>query len=166
MPAVSHSPVNRSRLASAAVPTAHFSHSATASVSLNDAWAQLQVPQTWQAIPGVNEVFDPQFEPDRSLTAFLFRSTAAGTNYEGTATVVSADAPTAMSLAIDSSEVAAIVDTSLTDVGGGSVEIAVSIELESKGFLAGMFFPVVARVVENGLPESVQEFADRISTLT
>jgi hypothetical protein len=43
--------------------------------------------------------------------------------------------------------------------GGASTAITVTLEVESASLMSGLFFPVIAGAIGNGLPEAVEEFA-------
>jgi hypothetical protein len=145
------------------VPSAEFSHATKTESSLDHAWRQLQKPETWEAIPGVDTVFDARHSPDGALMGYRFVATAGGNLYEGVAEVREADAPTKMLLSIDSGEIAGSIRTELAALGDAQIQITVAVRLASKGFLSGIFFPILSRVVENGLPDSVEDFAGRLA---
>ncbi len=126
------------------------------------AWLLLQDAATWESIAGVDRVFDVRRAPDDTLAGYGFEATAAGTRYRGTAVVAESRRPTTMRLDIDAAEVGGWIRTDLR-VDGGGVAITVTVRLEARGLLAGMFFPVLRSVVAKGLPTSVEDFAERIA---
>jgi hypothetical protein len=41
--------------------------------------------------------------------------------------------------------------------------VSVTLEVESRGLLSSMFFPIIASAIGNGLPAAVDEFAQGLS---
>jgi hypothetical protein len=144
-----------------AVPSTEFEHTAIAPVTREIAWRQLQKPETWQVLAGVDEVFDVHYAPDGLMTAYRFRATAASQVYEGTATTVEATSPSMMAVEIATSEVTGRITTNLADTGDG-VAVSVTVALTSRGFLSTLFFPVVSQALSSGLPKQVDTFATRL----
>ena len=146
------------------MPSAEFEHTATASVEREIAWQQLQDPETWQGLAGVDEVFDVHHAPDGLLTAYRFQVTAASQAYEGTATTVVATQPATMAIDIVTSEVTGRITTNLREIEEG-VAVNVVVALRSKGFLSTLFFPVISQSLGSGLPRQVDAFATRLVQL-
>ena len=144
------------------MPSADFEHTAVALANRDEVWQQLQDPQTWQGLAGVEEVFDAHHDPDGLLTAYRFRVAAASQIYEGSATTVEAENPSSMAIDIVTSEVTGRITTTLSETADG-VAVKVHVALRSKGFLATLFFPVISQALGNGLPEQVNAFAARLS---
>lgn len=144
-----------------AVPSAEFKHTAVAPTSCAKAWQQLQNPDTWLGLAGVDEVFDTHHDLDGLMTAYRFRATAASQVYEGTARTVEAANPSKMVIDISTSEVTARITTLLSEVEEG-VAVSVNVALRSKGFLSTLFFPVISQAMSSGLPKQVDAFAARL----
>jgi carbon monoxide dehydrogenase subunit G len=144
------------------VPSAVFEHTAVAFASQDEVWKQLQDPQTWQGLAGVEEVFDAHHDPDGLLTAYRFRVAAASQIYEGSATTVEATNPSNMAIDIVTSEVTGRISTTLSETAEG-IAVNVHVALRSKGFLATLFFPVISQALGNGLPQQVDAFAARLA---
>lgn len=59
---------------------------------------------------------------------------------------------------IENSEVRGVTTVQLTDDGPGT-RVTVTLEVESVGMFASMFFPVIANAIGSGLPHTVDAFA-------
>lgn len=55
------------------------------------------------------------------------------------------------------------VTTVMIEPDGSGTSITVTLEVESRGLLSTMFFPVVAAAIGNGLPAAVDHFAAGLS---
>lgn len=144
------------------MPSAEFEHTAVAPATREIAWQQLQNPDTWEGLAGVDEVFDAHHDPTGLLTAYRFRATAASVVYEGTAKTVEAANLSKMVIDISTSEVTGTITTLLSEAEGG-VAVSVTVALRSKGFLSTLFFPVISQSMSSGLPKQVDAFAARLS---
>lgn len=142
--------------------SAEFSHTVIAPTTRQFAWQQLQIPETWEGLAGVDEVFDVHHDPDGLLTAYRFRATAASQVYEGTAATVESTNPSMMAIEIATSEVTGRITTRLTEAEAG-VAVNVHVLLRSKGFLATLFFPVITQALVTSLPAQVEGLAGRLS---
>ena len=145
------------------MPSATFSHSAALVVPLDRAWRRLQAGDTWEAIAGVDRVFDTKHRPDGTLESYRFSATAGGVRYQGSATVRVSESQRQMIVDIETSEVTGWISTVLTGGNPDSGTITVTVSLEARGLLSAVFFPVLVRVVEEGLPASVKDFVARLA---
>jgi hypothetical protein len=68
-----------------------------------------------------------------------------------------------MLLSLDGGEVSALLTTSLTAVGTDRTEIDVTIELEPKGMMGTLFFPIISSAVRNGLEDHLDAFASKLA---
>jgi len=68
------------------VPDQRYQHSATTPAPIHEVWQVLEMPTTWEAIPGVDKVVDPVIDESGSLLGFSFESAVGGRRYNGTAT--------------------------------------------------------------------------------
>ena len=144
------------------MPSVELSHTAESDATPTEAWLRLQQAETWEAIPGVDRVFDARHDESGHLLDYAFEATAGGTRYQGTATVSDAHNPTLMHLDVEASEVSGWIRTELSP-SADRLSITVTLRLEAKGFLATLFFGVLQSTVSKGLPQSVEEFAARLS---
>lgn len=144
------------------MPSAEFEHTAVAPTTREIAWQQLQNPDTWEGLAGVDEVYDAYHDPTGLLTAYRFRATAASVVYEGTAKTVEAVNPSRMVIDISTSEVTGTITTLLSEADGGAA-VSVTVALRSKGFLSTLFFPVISQAMSSGLPKQVDAFAAGLS---
>ena len=144
------------------MPSAEFEHTAFAPVSVEKAWQQLQKPETWEGLAGVDEVFDVHHAPDGLLTAYRFRATAASQVYEGRATTVEGVTEQRMAIDIVTSEVTGTITTTLSEADEG-VSVSVTVNLRSKGFMSTLFFPVISQALGSGLPKQVAAFVERLT---
>lgn len=128
------------------------------SAPLETVWSALDEPGTWEAIGGVQRVFDPQIDDEQRLRGFSFDTVAAGKKYVGRATPNAREEGRLMSWDIANSEVRGVTTVELASAGTNTT-ITVTLEVHSAGLLSGMFFPVIASAIGNGLPRSVDDFA-------
>jgi hypothetical protein len=142
------------------VPTESFTHTAIAPAPAPEVFASLDEPATWEQIGGVDRVFDPVIDSEGRLRGFSFEVRAAGKKYMGSATPHERTEGELMSWHVDTTEVRGITRVALEPVDAGTA-ITVTLEVESKGLLSAMFFPVIASTIGSGLPRSVDEFSQR-----
>ncbi len=142
----------------AVVPSQTFTHEATTSAPIDEVWAALDRPQTWEAFGGVDRVYDPVVDAEGRLQGFSFDTRAGGSTYIGTATPHERLEGRKMSWHVENSEVSGVTSVEL-EPGGEGTRIAVRLEVQSAGLLSSMFFPVIAGAIGNGLPKAVDEFA-------
>ena len=140
------------------MPSESFTHIAIARAPVERVWETLDEPSTWEEIGGVDRVLDPVIDPEGRLRGFSFEVKAAGKKYLGFAKPHERTEGELMSWNVDTTEVRGITRVALEPAANGT-EITVTLEVESKGLLASMFFPVIASAIGNGLPRSVEEFA-------
>lgn len=122
-------------------------------------WATMDDPNTWGGISGIDRVHDPRFAEGK-LVGFEFDTEVAGKAYRGTAAPDVRDEGRAIAWRIENSEIRGRVSVQLSAVAN-QTEITVDLDVESKGMMSRMFFPVIAGVVGSGLPRTVDEFAAR-----
>lgn len=140
------------------MPRQTFAHVSHSEATIDDVWRALDRPQTWEAIPGVDRVFDPLTDDKGALRGFAFESVAAGRRYQGTATPRERVETRLMSWNISTSEVTGTVTVILGGVPTGT-SVEVSLMVESVGTLSGMFFPMIAGALGSGFPRAVDDFA-------
>ena len=128
-----------------------------------EVWSALDRPQTWEAIGGVDRVFDPEIDAEGRLQGFSFETVAGGKRYVGVATPHRRVAGEMMAWQIANSEVRGVTSVALSGDEHQTV-ITVTLEVRSAGFLSSMFFPVIAKAIGSGLPRSVDEFAAALAT--
>lgn len=142
------------------MPQESFTHTATASAPASEVFATLDEPTTWEEIGGVDRVIDPMIDSQGRLKGFSFEVKAAGKKYVGSATPHERTDGELMSWHVDTTEIRGVTRVALKPVDAGT-EVTVTLEVESKGLLSAMFFPVIASTIGSGLPRSVDEFAQR-----
>ena len=140
------------------MPSASFSHTADAATSPEDVWERLQTVQPWANIGPIDEVWDPTHD-GAALRGYRWSATVGPTKYKGTATVVESTEPERMSLDLDAREMAGQLIAEISSNGSGGCQITVTLDIESRGMLSTLFFPVVSEAVKNGLPRQVEQFA-------
>jgi hypothetical protein len=69
-----------------------------------------------------------------------------------------------MRLDLDATEVVGTLTTRLSENGDEATQIEVTLEIESRGTLSTLFFPVVSDVVGRGLPSQVERFAESFAS--
>jgi len=140
------------------VPAQSFTHQATTEATIDEVWAALDRPETWEGIGGVDRVFDAEIDPQGRLQGFSFDTIAAGKKYVGTATPHERVEREKMAWRVQNSEIQGVTMVSLSQ-RGETTAITVTLEVQSAGLLSSMFFPVIAGAIGNGLPRSVEDFA-------
>lgn len=140
------------------MPSQTFTHEATTNAPIDEVWAALDRPQTWEAFGGVDRVYDPVVDAEGRLQGFSFNTRAGGSTYNGTATPHERIEGRKMAWHVENSEVRGITSVELEPDDAGT-RIAVRLEVQSAGLLSSMFFPVIVGAIGNGLPQAVDEFA-------
>jgi Polyketide cyclase / dehydrase and lipid transport len=141
------------------VPSQSFTATAIAAAPIDQVWGALDRPQTWESIGGVDRVIDPKIDETGRLRGFSFETVAAGRRYLGTATPAAREEGRVMAWNIANSEIRGVTTVELASSGEGTA-ITVRLDVESVGLMSGMFFPVIAGAIGNGLPTAVERFAD------
>lgn len=136
-----------------------FTHTAVAPAPLSDVWDALDQPSTWEAIGGVDRVLDPSIDEDGRLRGFEFEVLAGGRRYSGRATPMSREHHRLMSWSVQTAEVSGVTSVALAPDTTGT-RITVRLDVESKGVLAAVFFPMITATIGSGLPHSVDRFAE------
>lgn len=145
------------------VPSQTFSESSRTSAPIDDVWAALDRPETWQAIGGVDRVFDPEVDDHGRLRGFSFETVAGGKRYTGTAQPRQRVEGSTMAWDIESPEVRGTTTVDLEKDGDWTL-VTVTVQVESVGFLSSMFFPVIAGALGRGLSTAVDEFVSGLGT--
>ena len=140
------------------MPKETFSHTALTRAARTEVWKALDKPETWEGIGGVDKVIAPVIDKDGRLRGFSFETAVAGKIYLGKATSKARQESRLMAWNIENSEVRGVTTVQLSDDGPGT-RVQVTLEVESVGMFASMFFPVIANESGSGLPESVDAFA-------
>jgi hypothetical protein len=139
-----------------------FSHSIRLDVDRSDAWPRLHEVSTWAGIGGISEVSDATHD-EGALTGFSFLVEAAGSKVRGQATVTGATEPELLVMAITSSEIVGEITVRLAANDASGTKLRIVLEMRAKGFLAGMFYPIIAQTVGKNLPTQVEEFGRLLS---
>ena len=140
------------------VPSKSFKHTAVATAPIDDVWAALDQPQTWESIGGIDKIVDSNIDSDGRLRGFSFDTVVAGIPYRGKAIPAGREEGRLISWNIENSEIAGTITVTLSDKDSETT-INVALRVESKGMLAAMFFSAVSKAVGTGLPGSVDAFA-------
>jgi hypothetical protein len=141
------------------VPSATFTHQATASTSIDQVWATLQNAETWANIGPVEDVRDAVHADDGGLSSFHWHTTVAAKRYPGVAVVAEAAPQERMLLELDAREVVGSLEALLEPNGDGTTIVTINLRVTSRGTLSTLFFPVVSEAIAKGLPRQVDEFA-------
>lgn len=145
------------------MPSQTFSENAWTSAPIQEVWAALDRPDTWQAIGGVDRVYDPAIDDQGRLRGFSFETVAGGKRHTGTAKPNQRVEDSTMAWNVESSEVRGTTRVDLEADGDGT-RVTVTVHVESVGFLSSMFFPVIAGALGKGLPTAVEEFVAGLGT--
>ncbi len=145
------------------MPTATFHHGVTVDATREEVWDSLQEPDAWRAVGPVQELWDPVTEGG-VLTGFRWSTDLGGVVYNGTGAAVNQQRPDHYSLLLDTSEMAGTITVDLSDANPGGTMVDVTVELQSKGLLSSLFFPVVARAIGDGLEQQIEGMAERLGS--
>jgi carbon monoxide dehydrogenase subunit G len=140
-----------------AVPRETFTHTSFASAPIDEVWAALDRVETWEAIGGVDRVLDPVIE-DGQLKGFSFETITLGTTYLGQARPDRREEGRLMSWSIDNSEIEGKMAVALAATDERT-RVTVTVDIESRGLVSSVLFPVIAGALGRGLPRAVDEFA-------
>lgn len=141
------------------MPSDTFSHTASANVTIGSVRSALQLAETWKGIGPIDEVWEATYD-GHDLAGFKWRARAAGKSWDGTAERVGNGSDSEVTFDLDSSEITGSITVSL-QTEGETTAITVSLFARSKGFLAGMFWGVVADALRKGLPTQVETFSQQ-----
>jgi carbon monoxide dehydrogenase subunit G len=139
------------------VPDQRYQHSATTPAAIDEVWQALEMPTTWEAIPGVDRVVDPVIDESGRLLGFSFESAVGGRRYNGTATPAGREVGRMIGWHISTSEIQGRISVGLAPEGEAT-RVDVSLEVEGVGILGSLFFPVIASAIGGGFTETVEEF--------
>lgn len=139
------------------MPTASFTHSASATAAPSQVWESLQRASTWMGLGVMDEVTHETVRDGR-LVSFDWVASVGSTRHKGTARVTLAEPGTRMVLALKSSEVEGELEVSMRGVGSSSA-LDVTLTARPRGFLGSMFWGRIADALGRGLPARVEEFA-------
>ncbi|MEX1092628.1 MAG: SRPBCC family protein [Acidimicrobiia bacterium] len=140
------------------MPGQTFTASASTTASIGDVWNRLQVPETWEGISGVDSVFEPRHDVAGQLVGFKFHSTAAGRQYEGTATPGPREHESSLTWDIATSEIKGWVRVDLQPLDNGT-RIEVTMHVEAVSIIASFGFPLIAAAIANGFQGTADHFA-------
>jgi carbon monoxide dehydrogenase subunit G len=143
------------------VPDQSFQHTATTPVAVEEVWRALDLPATWEAIPGVDRVIDPVFDASGQLQRFSFESAVGGRRYDGRATPAGRETERLIGWDIITSEIKGRIWVGLIPDGAGT-RVDVHLDVEGVGILGSLFFPVIASAIGSGFPETVEEFVGQL----
>jgi uncharacterized protein YndB with AHSA1/START domain len=139
-----------------------FTHRVTVDAPIEKVWDRLQAASTWENVGPVEKVWDPAHGQDGELLGYSWSTTVGGRPYDGTAKTIASHPQESMLLALDGGEVMALLTTALESATDGRTTIAVTMEIEPKGMMGTLFFPVISAAVRNGLQDHLDEFAARV----
>ena len=140
-----------------------FNAVASINRDIDGVWSALQLPETWQDVPGVGEVTNPTFDGEGHLSGFEFSTRVAGRPYHGRAELEERVDGKHISWRIRSSELRGRIAVSLS-APEAATEMRISLEVESAGLLASMFFPMIVASIGEGFPQTALEFAQGLES--
>lgn len=142
------------------MPAQTFTGSATAKAPVDVVWASIDDVATWESVATIDKVTDARRDHSGRLTGFDFVTHVAGAAYKGVAKAVHREEGKAIWWHVESSEITGVARVELSPTGDDT-EIKVTLEVSSRGFLAGMFFPGGVKKIGDGLVESVRQMSTR-----
>ena len=140
-------------------PDTHESHALT-SASVECVWAELQRPETWASIGGVERTYETLHDDAGNLVSYRFDAIIGGKTYPGDARTTVAEAPRLMTVVVDSKDLSGAINVRIDPVGSGT-RIEVSTAFSPKGFLASLMLGAISSAVARGMPERVERLARR-----
>ena len=143
------------------MPRETFTYTSIASAPISEVWAALDKPETWEAIGGVDRVLDPVIE-DGQLKGFSFETITRGKTYLGQARPDRRDEGRLMSWSIANSEIEGKMAVALATTEERT-RVTVTLDVESRGLVSTMLFPVIAGALGRGLPKAVDDFAKSLA---
>ena len=110
------------------MPSQTFTHSARSDAPPSAIWDSLTRVETWEKIPGVDQVTSSRSDESGNLDAFTFIATIGGRPYRGTARLRDRVEPSRMAWDIDSPDVRGSIAVDLApDDGGTTVTVALTV---------------------------------------
>lgn len=144
------------------MPSQTFTGTAVADASAASVWESLNEAETWEAISGVEDIFDEARNDSGHLVGFKFRSTAAGKQYVGKATPGGRVEEKSLTWDIATSEIKGEITVDLHELESGT-RVDVTMRVESVSMMASFGFPIIASVIGNGFQQTVDNFAGSMS---
>ena len=95
------------------MPSETFTHRAIAHAPIDEVWAALDKPETWESIGGIDKVVDPEITSDGRLNGFSFDSVVAGTAYRGNAAPAGREEGRLIAWDIENSEISGKIEVTL-----------------------------------------------------
>lgn len=136
-------------------------HTAQSHAPIEDVWAALQRPPSWEAIEGVDDVSDPEFVEGR-LESFAFSAIAGGRRHPGRAAVTEHRQPVRLVLDIDTADMAGTIAVDLAEAGADT-NVTVSMSVVPRSLTARFAFAVIESAIRRGFASSVERFASRLA---
>ncbi len=141
------------------MPSQTFQHSATTHVTIEEIWERLNQPATWEAVPGVDRVYDPIVDANGALRGFDFDSMVGGKTYSGKASPAGREMNKLIAWDIRTAELTGQVMVALSQIGDGT-RVYVRLHVGSAGMLGSLFFPIIASAIGGGFNQTVEEFVE------
>ena len=133
-----------------------FSHSVRLETPRTEAWPRLHDAATWAGVAGITGVSNPSHDDSGHLESFDFVVEAGGSKIPGSAKVIEVSEPELFRIDISSAEIMGHITVRLASNDASGTKLRVLLEMRAKGFLAGMFYPLIAQTVGKGLPDEVE----------
>jgi hypothetical protein len=145
------------------VPSQAFTHQAVAAVPIDRVWAALQLPETWKGIGGVTAVTNPRFD-QIGLAGYHFAVAVAGKEHHGRATRIEGHPNRRMAMEIDTELLGGRITVDL-EPNAASTSVTLRMDIASRGFRAGLLFPVISNAVGGSFPEAVERFVSSLASV-
>ncbi len=144
------------------MPSAVFAHTIRIATPIEDVWAALQDPATWEQLGPVQEVWDPVHDPEGVLLGYRWSTRIGGREYRGSARTVDHRPPTCFVIDLEAGEMAGTITAELAS-DGEITDVAVSLEVHSRGMMSTLLFPAIHAAIASGFPQQVEDLAGRIA---
>ncbi len=146
------------------MPTATFRHSVRSPADVDQIWAALQDPRTWEHVGPVEKVWDPEFDDDGTLVGYRWSTSIGSKEYEGHAHTIEHRRGECFRIDLDGGEMGGILAAEL-DPGPDGTDIDVTLEIRTQGMMSSLLFPAIRGAIASGFPEQVESLTRRISGL-
>lgn len=144
------------------MPTETLSRTASSPAPTEQVWQALQAPDTWEGIPGIDEVIVPHYDEDGQLAGFDFTTRVGGRSYRGRASRAPGVDGQSMGWKVETPELVGSVMVALQGNADGT-DLTVTLTFASVGMMSSMFFPVISGSIGSEFPDAVDRFAREIS---
>ncbi len=125
-------------------------------------WDALQLPDNWVGVGPIERVFDATFDDSGHLAGYRWEADIAGRHWTGTARARGGEPAERMRLDLQSSEIRATIDVSLSPDAGGTT-MTISIDASSQSMLTGLFWGMIEHAIRSSIGDQAEAFGRRLA---